>query len=83
MKRKYNVGDTVRVRKDLEIDTVVGGLRVNWGMAQHAGELTTIVEVAEVMDSIAYKSLGFGYYYAEEMLEPIGATVAPESTCGT
>ena len=64
---KYKVGDKVRVRKDLVPDTYYGGVCYVDYMDGFKGKECIITD----MDGISYQMDNSGYWFSEEMLEPI------------
>ena len=67
---KYNVGDRVKIKEDLEYDEIYGGFYVADGMLTHCGEVLEIVEVNRLNDSYMLKGCGH-WWFNENMLEPI------------
>ena len=65
---KFKIGDKVRVRSDLKVGRKYGGLTVLVGtMERYIGSIATV-------DNINYDGnihLDIGYYWSEEMLEPL------------
>lgn len=68
---KYKVGDKVKVRSDLEVDKVYGDISFNNYMAEHSGQIVTIIEVDEDMEISFYKIEESAYWFSEEMFENI------------
>ena len=67
---KYNVGDRVKIKEDLEYDETYGRFYVADGMLTHCGEVLEIVEVNRLNDSYMLKGCGH-WWFNEDMLEPI------------
>ena len=68
---KYNVGDRVKIKEDLEHDEVYSRVFVTDAMLKHCGE---VVEIAEVNSSLndRYMLKGCGHWwFHKDMLEPI------------
>ena len=64
---KYKVGDKVRVRKDLVLDNVYGGVCYVDAMAELKDKEAIITKVG----NIAYQINNFTCWWSEEMLEPV------------
>ena len=67
---KYNVGDRVKIKEDLEYDEIYGRFYVADGMSKHCGEVLEIVEVNNLNNSYMLKDCGH-WWFNEDMLEPI------------
>lgn len=64
---KFKIGDSVRVRKDLEIGKEYGMQVVSSSLKEYAGKITII----ESVESSAYLLRGCkGWLFTDEMLEP-------------
>lgn len=76
MKNKFNIGDKVIIREDLEIGEWYGGLVLLPLMAEHCGVISEIVNV-EFRSNYSccyclkdmYSPVGYPWYFSEEMLE--------------
>lgn len=68
---KYEVGQKVRVRKDLEIGNVYGKIPLSENMTRLCGKVVTIKGLNGEWRTYKFKEDEYGYNYAEEMLEPI------------
>lgn len=76
MKNKFNIGDKVMVRGDLEIGEWYGGLVFLPLMAEHHGTISEIINV-EFRNNYSccyflkdmYSPVGYPWYWSEEMLE--------------
>ena len=66
---KFKVGDKVRVRKDLEVDTMYGNITLTDEMEQYRGKEVEIV-ITDHRDS-TYRVANCYYWFSEEMLEPV------------
>ena len=64
---KYKVGDKVRVRKDLVLDNVYGGVCYVDAMDELKDKEAIITKVG----NIAYQINNFTCWWSEEMLEPV------------
>ena len=64
---KYKVGDKVRVKKDLVPENEYGGL---W-YVEHMDKFKDKECVITNMDSISYQIDNFGFWWTDEMLEPV------------
>ena len=64
---KYKVGDKVRVRKDLVLDNVYGGVCYVDAMDELKGKEAIITKVG----NIAYQINNFTCWWTDEMLEPV------------
>ena len=64
---KYKVGDKVRVRKDLVLDNVYGGVCYVDVMDELKDKEAIITKVG----NIAYQINDSGFWWTEEMLEPV------------
>ena len=68
---KYNVGDRVRIKEDLEYDEIYGGVYVTDTMLKYRGEVAEIAEVnSNFNDRYILKDCGI-YWFHKDMLEPI------------
>lgn len=68
---KYNVGDRVKIKEDLEYDEIYGGVYVTDTMLKYRGEVAEIVEVnSNFNDRYILKDCGI-YWFHKDMLEPI------------
>lgn len=67
---KYNVGDRVKIKEDLEYDEIYGGVYVTDTMLKYRGEVLEIVEVNNLNNSYMLKDCGH-WWFNEDMLEPI------------
>ena len=68
---KYRVGDKVRVREDLPINKGYGESYVNDLMAVFFGKTVTIHEVCEDINRYKIKEDYGGWYWIDEMFEPL------------
>lgn len=71
---KYEVGQKVRVRNGLVNGNDYGGLYFNNSMKKLCGQefvIESVVEINEFMSSQQYNLEGVGWYFNEEMLEPV------------
>ena len=64
---KYKIGDKVRVRKDLVLDNVYGGVCYVDAMDELKGKEAIITKVG----NIAYQINNFTCWWSEEMFEPV------------
>ena len=64
---KYKIGDKVRVRKDLVLDNVYGGVCYVDAMDELKGKEAIITKVG----NIAYQINNFTCWWTDEMLEPV------------
>ena len=64
---KYKVGDKVRIRKDLVPDTYYGGVCYVDYMDEFKDKECVITN----MDAISYKINSSGFWWTDEMLEPV------------
>ena len=71
---KFNVGDKVRVRKDINVGERYSGITLLSEMAIHRGKVFTI----ERFTGTAYLLLNNCYYYGEDMLERINSLTDEE-----
>ena len=68
---KYNVGDRVKIKEDLEYDEIYGGVYVTDTMLKYRGEVAEIAEVnSNFNDRYILKDCGI-YWFHKDMLEPI------------
>ena len=68
---KYNVGDRVKIKEDLEYDEIYGGVYVTDTMLKYRGEVAEIAEVnSNFNDRYILKNCGI-YWFHKDMLEPI------------
>ena len=68
---KYNIGDRVKIKEDLEYDEIYGGVYVTDTMLKYRGEVAEIAEVnSNFNDRYILKDCGI-YWFHEDMLEPI------------
>lgn len=68
---KYNVGDRVKIKEDLEYDEIYGGVYVTDTMLKYRGEVAEIAEVnSNFNDRYILKDCGI-YWFHKNMLEPI------------
>ena len=68
---KYNVGDRVKIKEDLEYDEIYGGVYVTDTMLKYRGEVAEIAEVnSNFNDRYILKDCGH-WWFNEDMLEPI------------
>ena len=68
---KYNVGDKVKIKEDLEYDEIYGGVYVTDTMLKYRGEVAEIAEVnSNFNDRYILKDCGI-YWFHKDMLEPI------------
>ena len=68
---KYNVGDRVKIKEDLEYDEIYGGVYVTDTMLKYRGEVAEISEVnSNFNDRYILKDCGI-YWFHKDMLEPI------------
>ena len=67
---KYNIGDRVKIKEDLEYDEVYSRVFVTDAMLKHCGEVLEIVEVNRLNNSYMLKGCGH-WWFNEDMLEPI------------
>ena len=68
---KYNVGDRVIIKEDLEYDEIYGGVYVTDTMLKYRGEVAEIAEVnSNFNDRYILKDCGI-YWFHKDMLEPI------------
>ena len=68
---KYNVGDKVKIKEDLEYDEIYGGVYVTDTMLKYRGEVAEIAEVnSNFNDRYILKNCGI-YWFHKDMLEPI------------
>ena len=68
---KYNIGDKVRIKEDLEYDEIYGGIYVTDIMLKYRGEVAEIAEVnSNFNDRYILKDCGI-YWFHKDMLEPI------------
>lgn len=68
---KYNVGDRVKIKEDLEYDEIYGGVYVTDTMLKYRGEIAEIAEVnSNFNDRYILKDCGI-YWFHKDMLEPI------------
>lgn len=68
---KFNVGDRVKIKEDLEYDEIYGGVYVTDTMLKYRGEVAEIVEVnSNFNDRYILKDCGI-YWFHKDMLEPI------------
>lgn len=63
---RYNVGDKVRVKKDLKVGEEYGGMIFNDSMSKHCGETVTI---NEVLSRGYYRIVEYGWYWTDEMFD--------------
>ena len=68
---KYKVGDKVRIRKDLESGNKYGVNYVNDEMLQYKGKQAIIKKVLKVCEEYIIDIDNKGYYWTDEMLEPV------------
>lgn len=64
---KYKVGDKVRIREDLVLDKIYGGLYCLLGHEKDCGKIFTI----EAIDRQNYHLNGSNYWWTEEMFEGV------------
>lgn len=68
---KYNIGDRVKIKEDLEYDEIYGGVYVTDIMLKYRGEVAEIAEVnSNFNDRYILKDCGH-WWFNEDMLEPI------------
>ena len=68
---KFNVGDRVKIKEDLEYDEIYGGVYVTDTMLKYRGEVAEIAEVnSNFNDRYILKNCGI-YWFHKDMLEPI------------
>jgi hypothetical protein len=75
---KYKVGDRVRVKDDLEVNSVYGELFFNTDMEKYKGEKATIRQV-NVNDLYKIDIDVEGFCWNDEMIEPIENVVESET----
>ena len=68
---KFKVGDKVRIRKDLESGNKYGVNYVNDEMLQYKGKQAIIKKVLKVCEEYIIDIDNKGYYWTDEMLEPV------------
>lgn len=68
---KYKVGDNVKVRDDLEVGEVYGGMDFVSGMEKNKGKVVTISDIADSKYYIIEED-DYWYKYSEEMFESCG-----------
>ena len=72
---KYNVGDRVKIKEDLEYDEIYGGVYVTDTMLKYRGEIAEIAEVnSNFNDRYILKDCGI-YWFHKDMLEPINDSI--------
>lgn len=78
MKNKFNIGDRVMIRTDLEVLEKYGELTLLDSMAEHCGTISEIAHIrARVNSSCCYilkgvgPSFGLSWLWSEEMLEKV------------
>lgn len=67
---RFKVGDKVRVRNDLEEGSYYGDVIFAFGMENLKGKEFTVQGIDSI-DSTYALSDGYGYWWADEMLEPV------------
>ena len=68
---KYNVGDRVKVKEELEYNEIYGGVYVTDTMLKYSGEVAEIAEVnSNFNDRYILKDCGICWFH-KDMLEPI------------
>lgn len=76
---KYSIGDKVKIRKDLNVDTYYGVDNVTKEMTKYLGKRTEIKEIKEVKLFFREYKLDIDneeYYWTDEMLEPVNKNVS-------
>lgn len=76
---KYKVGDYVKVRDDLEVGEVYGGMYFVSAMNKNKGKVVTISDIANSKYYIIEKD-DCRYKYSEEMFESCGFQIANNFT---
>ena len=72
---KYNIGDRVKIKEDLEYDEIYGGVYVTDTMLKYRGEVAEIAEVnSNFNDRYILKDCGI-YWFHKDMLEPINDSI--------
>lgn len=64
---KFNIGDKVRLRRDLEVDERYSGLTLTNGMYEYHDDIMTIA----LTDDNTYMCKENGYWWGEDMLEKV------------
>lgn len=72
---KYNVGDRVKVKEELEYNERYGGVFVTDAMLKYSGEVAEIAEVnSNFNDRYKLKDCGICWFH-KDMLEPINDSI--------
>ena len=72
---KYNVGDRVKIKEDLEYDEIYGGVYVTDTMLKYRGEVAEIAEVNSSFDDRYILKGCENLWFHEDMLEPINDSI--------
>lgn len=67
---KYNIGDRVKIKEDLEYDETYRGFYVADEISKHCGEVFEIVKVNNLNNNYMLKGCE-NWWFHEDMLEPI------------
>jgi hypothetical protein len=68
MTKPFTQGDMVRLRDDLQLGGVVGGVQYEYLTENFAGEVVTIKEARKVEDSYWYKIQEMPFTISHEMI---------------